>query len=35
MGIKGDTCHNEHTVMYGSIESLEDICETNITLYVN
>ena len=29
------TCHDEHRVMYGSVESLYCTPETNITLYVN
>ena len=35
MGIKECTCHDEHRVMCGSVESLDCTPETNITLYVN
>ena len=35
MGIKEDTCCDEHWVMYGSIESLHCTPKTNVKLYVN
>ena len=35
MGIKHGTHSNEHRVMYGSVESLYPIPETNIILHVN
>ena len=35
MEINESTCHDEHWVMYGIVESLYNIPETNITLYVN
>lgn len=35
MGIKEGTCHDEHRVMYETVESLYCTPETKITLYVN
>ena len=32
MGIKGDTCRDDHRVMYGIVESLYCTSETNILL---
>ena len=34
MGMKECAC-DEHRVMYGSVESLNSVPETKITLYVN
>ena len=34
MGIKEGTC-DEHWLLYGSVESLNSIRETDTTLYVN
>lgn len=34
-GDKNCTCHDEHWVLYGIVESLYHTPETNITLYVN
>ena len=34
MGIKDGTCHEEHQVMCGIVESLYCMLETNITLCV-
>ena len=33
--IKEGICCDEHRMMYGSVESLNFIPETNITLYIN
>lgn len=35
MGIKEATCHDDHWVIYGMVESLYCTHGTNITLYVN
>ena len=35
MGIKERICHDEHPVMYGSVESLQCTPGMNITLFVN
>ena len=35
MEIKEGTCCDKHQVLYVSVESLNSIPETNITLYVN
>ena len=35
MGIKEGICHDEHWVMYGSVESLYLTPKINMTLYVN
>lgn len=32
MGIKKCTCHDEHRMMYGNVESLYCMPEANITL---
>ena len=35
MGIKEDTCPDEHGMTYGSVESVYCTSEANVTLYVN